>query len=104
MAVKTKDEILASIKDKFKDDDSDDTLSFLEDISDTLDDMSEQVTKSGEWKAKYEQNDKDWREKYKARFFSTSDIDDEEITDPPTDPQTEPKKALSYEDLFKEGE
>lgn len=104
MAVKTKDELFNSIKSKFEGDDSDDTLALLEDISDTLDDMSEQVSKSGEWKNKYEQNDKEWREKYKNRFFSKPDINDDDLTDPPTEPPTEPKKPMTYDDLFKEGE
>lgn len=100
MAVKSKDEILEAIRTKFEGDDSDDTLSFIEDVSDTMDDMSEQIDKSGEWKAKYEQNDKEWREKYKQRFFSKPDTDDDDLLDPPTDPITQPKRSRRFEDLF----
>lgn len=97
MAVKSKDEILNAIKERFKDDNSDDTLSFIEDISDTIDDMSEQVAKSGEWQKKYEQNDKEWREKYKERFFSKP-VDEPDLD---TETEPEPKKPMSFEDLFK---
>lgn len=95
MAVKTKDEILNTLKERFKDDDSDDTLSFIEDISDTYDDLSEQVSKSGEWQKKYEQNDKEWREKYKERFFSKP------VDEPDLDIEPEPNKPRTFEDLFK---
>lgn len=99
MAVKSKDDILTEIKAKFGEDDSDDTLSFIEDISDTLDDMSDQLSKSGEWKDKYEQNDKEWRQKYRDRFFSKP-IDEPDVTsDPVTEPAT--KKPMTYDDLFK---
>lgn len=94
--IKSKDEILNTLKEKFKDDDSDDTLSFIEDISDTYDDLSEQVSKSGEWQKKYEQNDKEWREKYKERFFSKP-IEEPELE---IEPESEPKKPRTYEDLF----
>ena len=47
--VKTKDELMASIKSKFGDDTSDETITLLEDISDTLD-----TTKEGaDWKKKF---------------------------------------------------
>lgn len=58
---------MASIKSKFGDDTSDETIALLEDISDTLD-----TTKDGaDWKKKFEDNDKMWREKYTSRFFDT---------------------------------
>lgn len=101
MAVKTKEEILNSLKEKFGDDNSDGTLSLLEDVSDTYDDMSSQIEKSGEWKEKYEQNDKEWREKYKERFFSKPAEDDDSLLDPPIDTITEPKKTMTFDDLFK---
>lgn len=100
MAIKTKDDLLSELKDRFGEDDSDDTISFIEDISDTYDDLSEQVSKSGEWKDKYEQNDKEWRQKYKERFFSPTPNDGDTGIDPPTEPQTEPKKPMTFEDLF----
>lgn len=97
MAVRSKDEILNVLKERFKDDDSDDTLSFIEDISDTYDNLSEQVSKSGEWQKKYEQNDKEWREKYKERFFSKP-IEEPDLE---TETETEQKKPMTFADLFK---
>ena len=72
MAVRTKDELLEIIKGRIGDDTSDETISFIEDITDTLSDYEEKATNlnNEDWKTKYEENDKMWREKYRERFFS----------------------------------
>ena len=99
MAIKTKDEILASIKEKFADDSSDETLSFLEDVSDTISDYEAKANGDGtDWKAEAKRIDTEWREKYKARFFSGSKEDE-----PDDEPEFDEPKPLKFEDLFKEG-
>lgn len=100
--IKSKTEIMEAIKTAFKDDSSDSTLSFIEDVSDTLDDLETKASGSTDWQKKYEENDKQWREKYKERFFSAP-VD--EKTGVPTPPATnEPDDApTSFEDLFTVG-
>ena len=100
MAVRTKDELLEIIKGRIGDDTSDETISFIEDITDTLSDYEEKVTKSDEedWKTKYEENDKMWREKYRERFFNKK-VENEEDED-----FDDEVKSLSYDDLFEEKE
>lgn len=100
MAVRTKDELLEIIKGRIGDDSSDETISFLEDITDTLSDYEEKATNSDteDWKTKYEENDKMWREKYRERFFSKEvDKEDEDFSE-------DEVKSLSYDDLFEEKE
>lgn len=100
MAVRTKEEILASIQARFADDSSDETLTFLEDVSDTFSDLETRANGDGtDWKAEAKRIDEAWREKYKARFFSKSQDDD------PDDDSEIPDdvKPMRYEDLFKEG-
>lgn len=99
MAVKTREELLDIIKAKVGDDTSDETIAFIEDITDTLADYEGKIANSEneDWKTKYEENDKMWREKYRERFFSKNVDVDEEIEDDGT-------KQLSYEDLFEEKE
>ena len=100
MAVRTKDELLEIIKGRIGDDSSDETISFLEDITDTLSDYEEKATKSDEeeWKTKYEENDKMWREKYRERFFSKEvEKEDEDFSE-------DEVKSLSFDDLFEEKE
>lgn len=94
MAVRSKEEIINAIKSKFGDDTSDDTIGIIEDIADTYDDLKGSNSDGKDWKAEAERIDKEWREKYVARFTGGSNDDDD--IDPP---KPEPKK-YSYEKLF----
>lgn len=103
MAVLSKEKLLESVSELFKDDTSDEVLSFIEDITDTINSYD-----SGEdWKTKYEENDATWRQRYKERFFS-SDVEkqkDETVIvsdETVVESENEPTK---YEELFetKEG-
>lgn len=93
--IKSKTEILESIKQAFQDDTSDSTLSFIEDVTDTFNDLESKVNDSTDWKTKFEENDKQWREKYKERFFSAPVNPTE-----PVPPKQEDDAPMSYEDLF----
>lgn len=99
MAILSKDEFLSRINERIGEDNSDEAIAFMEDMSDTYDDMSSRLSDSTDWKKKYEENDKAWRDKYKERFTSGSDSnagsgkDDDERPAPKT-----------FDDLFtKEG-
>lgn len=73
MAVRTQEELMTLIRARIGDDTSDEALGLLEDISDTFGDLSKKATPDGEdWKQKYQDLDKEWRDKYKARFFESS--------------------------------
>lgn len=97
MAVRTKDEILELVKARVGDDSSDEVIEFIEDITDTLNDYESRLSDSTDWRAKYEENDAEWREKYKARFFGKEVVENEtEIDDEGED------KSMKYEDLFEE--
>ena len=93
MAVRTTDEILDSIKTRVGDSTEDADLEFLEDVTDTLSDLRCKSEGQEDWKAKYEENDKQWREKYRDRFFEKKE-EQEEIKEEPEAPKT-------FEDLFK---
>lgn len=75
MAKLTADEFMNKVKEYIGDRDDDATLSFLEDCKDT-------ITGDGdEYKEKYEtairekdELDKQWRTKYKERFYSSDDL------------------------------
>lgn len=98
MAIKTRDEILASVRERFGADTSDETLALVEDITDTITDLENRANNDGaNWKKKYEDNDATWRKKYRDRFFSGGSGDEDDEPELPT------KKNYSYENLFKEG-
>lgn len=88
MAKLSKDELLEKVRTYVGDRTDDETLEIIEDISDSVDSSD-----ADEWKQKYEENDKMWRDKYISRFFDT-----------PTEHEEEEKEYNSYEDLFKEEE
>lgn len=93
MAVRTTEEILESIKTRVGDSTEDADLEFLEDVTDTLSDLREKTQGQEDWKTKYEENDKQWREKYRDRFFEKKEEQEEE--------KEEPETPKTFEDLFK---
>lgn len=97
MAVRTRDEILESVKEIFGDNTDDNTITFLEDITDTITDLEDKARGDGtDWKAKYTENDEAWRKKYKERFYSNEPASKESEQEP--EPEPEPPKK--FEDLF----
>lgn len=95
MAIKTKAELLELVKARIGDDTSDEALAIIEDVTDTLDDYETRIADSGDWKARYEQNDAEWRKKYKERFFAPTEEPEE-----PDEPE-EVEEKRTFEDLFK---
>lgn len=76
---------------------SDESISLLEDLSDTFEDLASQIVQAGDYKKKYEENDAEWRKRYHDRFFSVV----EETTNKEDDKDDEVEKK-TYESLFKE--
>lgn len=95
MSVRTKDELLASVRAIVGEDTSDATLELFDDIADTLDNYSN--SENIDYKEKYEQNDREWRQKYRDRFMNGKPDDDDD------EPEDNSGKKYTYENLFKEG-
>ena len=82
---------MKKVRERIGEDDSDEAIGFIEDISDTL----ESFSNAEDWKTKYEENDKKWREKYRDRFFtSKEEVEEDDIEEP------EEKEKKKFEDLF----
>lgn len=103
MAVKSKEEILTSIKAVIGENASDEAITLLEDVTDTYDDMAGRAADPGDWEKKYndlqasyDQLDAEWRARYTARFYDGKTEDDNLDND---DDKTE---ILHFEDLFTE--
>jgi len=99
MAVRSKDEILALIKERIGDDTSDDAIKIMEDVTDTLTDYETRIADSGDWQARYEQNDAEWRKKYIERFTTGGEPQPEPADEPEEYEETEIK---TFDELFKE--
>ena len=72
---------------------SDTALSLIENIHDSF-----APTDGEDWKQKYEDNDKMWRERYSARFMGKKPEDEEQFLSP----QQNERKVKTFEQLFKE--
>lgn len=93
MAIRTRDEIMNQLKSFLGDDDTgDETLAFIQDVSDTLGDnnSAQRIT---ELETQLEEQDKTWRKKYRDAFFSGKPDDTLDDDDPPDKPKR-------FEDLF----
>lgn len=95
MAKLSKDELIEKIKKYVGDRTDDETIEIIEDISDSIDSSD-----ADEWKQKYEENDKMWRDKYISRFLEKK----EDELDTLTEHEDEEKEYNSFEDLFEEEE
>lgn len=100
MAVRNREEIMNLVKEIIGESTEESTISFLEDITDTLDDYENRLSDSTNWKSKYEENDAMWKQKYKERFFGGGE-EQEEIAKEIKESENEEKQIKSFEDLFK---
>lgn len=111
MSVKSKDELLASVKAFLGDTPDDNGIALLEDISDTLDNSTsgssdEDKKTIEELKQKVADTDKAWRQKYADRFLNpennpSSNDDPSEGDNGDGEEDNSPKK---FEDLFSDGD
>lgn len=95
MAKLSKDELIEKVRKYVGDRNDDETIEIIEDISDSIDSSD-----ADEWKRKYQENDKMWRDKYISRFVEKK----EDELDTPTEHEEEEKEYNSFEDLFEEEE
>lgn len=101
MAVKTIEEILEAIKSKIGEDTSDDSISLLEDITDTMDDYETRVADKTDWKNKYDELDATWRRKYIERFSGKTGEDIKNEQEEQIKDDSEPR---TFDELFTERE
>lgn len=95
MAKLTKNELIEKVRKYVGDRTDDETIEIIEDISDSIDSSD-----ADEWKQKFEENDKMWRDKYISRFLEKK----EDELDTPTEHEEEEKEYNSFDDLFEEEE
>ena len=95
--VLNKEDFMKRLQERIGEDTSDEAMSFIEDMTDTFNDMETRSSGNNDeqWQKKYDELDKTWREKYKARFFNS------ETT--PADVKDDGKEK-TYADLFEERE
>ena len=91
MAIKKSDELLKNFSDIVGENNEDNVISFIEDLTDTLNNIDTE-----KWKEKFETNDAEWRKKYRERFLDVK---------PESETESEPEDVIQpkdFEDLFVE--
>lgn len=91
MAIRTRDELISAVNEIIGETPDDNGLSLLEDISDTFASYSD----TEDWKTKYEENDAEWRKRYRERFEGKKVVVEENEDDTP-------KEKTKFEELFEE--
>lgn len=97
MAKLTRDVYLERLKTLIGEDASDDNIALLEDFTDTYDELSN--SEQEDWKQRYEDNDAQWRKKYRDRFFNSEDNGDD-FEKPNPAPEPNPALQITIDDLF----
>jgi len=98
MSVLTRDDFFNRIQEVAGTDTSDETLAFIEDMTDTYNELEGRANGDGvDWQQRYHELDESWKAKYKQRFFSGGGT----TVVPQTPPPEEKPKDVDYEDLFK---
>lgn len=91
MAIRTREEIIAQLNTIFGDNNSDDVLNIMTDISDTLGNGTDAI-KVADLERQLQEQDENWRKRYRDAFLSGPDdeVEPEEV-----------HKPRRFEDLFK---
>ena len=101
MAVLTKEEFFSRINERLANDNSDEAITFLEDMTDTYQDLINRVNNSGEdWERKYHELDESWKRKYQHRFFHGGDYPMYDKTEKTESEEVYSPERVTIEDLF----
>ena len=93
MAIVSKEDLLSRLTAIIGEDQNDDAIMLVEDMTDTFNDFDAKTKDETKWKQKYEDNDKAWRQKYIDRF-NKGVVEEEE------EPEEERESPKRFEDLF----
>lgn len=98
MAILTREDAVARIAGYVGERNGDEDISFIEDLNDTLSDMDSRASGQEDWRKKYEDNDKQWRDRYKERFGSGETVTGASAQTP-SDEEPDPP-SYDFADLF----
>lgn len=104
MAIRTKDEIMETLRNYLGEDMTDEAIGFLEDIADTVDDYERRLSDVTDWEGKYNELDESWRRRYKERFFEGGGDEEGSYIDDVNDVEEQEEAPTTFEELFEEVE
>lgn len=94
---KTVEELKTALQELIGERTDDEALEFIEDFNDSIEELSNEGNE--DWKTKYEQNDAEWRKKYRDRFFNGKVDEDTEKPKPNENEESDEEKT-TIDDLF----
>lgn len=99
MAIVSNEDLIQRVTALIGESTTDENISLIEDVTDTLQDYTNRTQDSTNWQEKYNENDREWRKRYTERFSNNSSQGDEKPL-PPSETQIDEK--LTFDSLFKE--
>ena len=97
--VLTRDEFFEAINKRVGENTDDESLKFIEDMTDTYNSLG--IDRSiEEWEKKYNELDAEWRERYRRRFFDGK----EDIVDENREDVKDESEPSTFDELFEERE
>lgn len=104
MAVLNRDDFFARLHSKLAEDTSEDGIAFLEDMTDTYDDLERRANGDGiDWESRYHDLDESWKKRYRHRFFTGSGGNPSYPESAPDDNEYDPNR-ITINDLFSKKE
>lgn len=109
MAIVSNEDLIQRITALIGESTTDENISLIEDVTDTLQDYTERTKDTTDWKERYTENDREWRKRYTERFanngvrvdeYSPNVVQDDENSQYKYDSQNSEK--LTFDTLFKE--
>lgn len=102
MAILSRDDFFSRIQTMVGDNTSDESIAFIEDMTDTYNDMENRANGDGvDWEQRYHDLDESWKQKYRHRFFSGNGASN--IGNAPIEPDENPDRGrtITINDLFR---
>ena len=100
MAVLNREEFFSRLNERLANDTSDTGIAFLEDMTDTYNDLERRASGDGvDWEKKYHEMDESWKKKYTHRFF-TGSASDTVMVDEKEGGEGYVAEDIKVEDLF----
>ena len=100
MAILNRDEFFTALHNRVGSDSSEESIEFLENMTDTFNDLERRASGDGvNWEQKCKEIDEAWKQRYRHRFLNGSGGVPNTI--PKSDPDEKDPEDVTISDLFK---
>lgn len=99
MAIVSNEDLIQRVTALIGESTTDDNISLIEDVTDTLQDYTNRTQDSTNWQERYNENDREWRKRYTERFSNNGS---QGAANPPPPVESQIDEKLTFDSLFKE--